>query len=82
MVDDLFKENIKLEEAAKLLKLKQSDATLPQGAAAASARESAGLQEHRPRGWTNDIDCYLRDGGYEQLKKALGDEAARTSSTR
>ena len=23
-------------------------------------------------GWTTDIDCYLRDGGYEQLKKALG----------
>jgi NADH-quinone oxidoreductase subunit F len=23
-------------------------------------------------GWTNDIDCYLRDGGYEELKKALG----------
>lgn len=23
-------------------------------------------------GWTTDIDCYLRDGGYEELKKALG----------
>ena len=23
-------------------------------------------------GWTNDIDCYLRDGGYQELKKALG----------
>ena len=23
-------------------------------------------------GWTIDIDCYLRDGGYEELKKALG----------
>ena len=22
-------------------------------------------------GWTNNIDCYLRDGGYEQLKQAL-----------
>ncbi|MHA3771154.1 NADH-quinone oxidoreductase subunit NuoF [Verrucomicrobiota bacterium sgz303538] len=22
-------------------------------------------------GWTNDIDCYLRDGGYEELKKAF-----------
>jgi NADH-quinone oxidoreductase subunit F len=22
-------------------------------------------------GWTTDIDCYLRDGGYEQLKQAL-----------
>ena len=22
-------------------------------------------------GWTNDIECYLRDGGYEQLKQAL-----------
>src|SRR5215469_14145826 len=23
-------------------------------------------------GWTVDIDCYLKDGGYEELKKALG----------
>jgi NADH-quinone oxidoreductase subunit F len=23
-------------------------------------------------GWTPDIDCYLKDGGYEELKKALG----------
>jgi NADH-quinone oxidoreductase subunit F len=23
-------------------------------------------------GWTTDIDCYLNDGGYEELKKALG----------
>ncbi len=23
-------------------------------------------------GWTPDIDCYLRDGGYAELKKALG----------
>jgi len=23
------------------------------------------------RAWTTDIDCYLRDGGYEQLKQAL-----------
>jgi NADH-quinone oxidoreductase subunit F len=22
-------------------------------------------------GWTTDIDCYLRDGGYEQLKQAM-----------
>jgi NADH-quinone oxidoreductase subunit F len=22
--------------------------------------------------WTNDIDCYLQDGGYEELKKAIG----------
>src|ERR1700760_1666557 len=22
--------------------------------------------------WTNDIDCYLQDGGYEDLKKAIG----------
>src|SRR5258707_14970770 len=22
-------------------------------------------------GWTTDIDCYLKDGGYEELKKVL-----------
>ena len=28
------------------------------------------------------IDCYLRDGGYEQLHKAIDDGARRPSSTR
>ncbi len=27
--------------------------------------------------WTPDIDCYLRHGGYEQLKKAIQDVAGR-----
>ena len=26
--------------------------------------------------WTTDIDCYLRDGGYEQLKQG-GDDVAQ-----
>ena len=36
------------------------------------------LQEHRlifkhidEPGYTNDIDCYIKHGGYEQLKKAV-----------
>jgi NADH-quinone oxidoreductase subunit F len=39
--------------------------------AAASFGTSPGLQNIRAPGWTSDIDCYLRDGGYEQLKQAL-----------
>lgn len=71
MVNDLFKENIKVEEAAKLLKLAKSDATTPRV-------QKPHPREHRlifknidRKGWTNDIKCYLRDGGYEDLKKAL-----------
>jgi NADH-quinone oxidoreductase subunit F len=39
--------------------------------AAASFGTPVGLQIVGRPGWTSDIDCYLRDGGYEQLKQAL-----------
>ena len=32
--------------------------------------------------WTTDIDCYLRDGGYEQLKASGQNDARRRSSTK
>ena len=71
MVDDLFKENIKPADAAKLLKLKQSDATTPVVRAPHPKEKRIVFKNIDREGWTNDIACYIRDGGYKQLKKAL-----------
>jgi NADH-quinone oxidoreductase subunit F len=72
MVDDLFKENINISQAADLLKLERSDATTMR-VAKPHPRERRMIFKNIDReGWSNDIDCYVRDGGYEQLKKALG----------
>src|SRR6266704_218562 len=35
------------------------------------SRTPFGLKNIGRTDWTTDIDCYLRDGGYEQLKQAL-----------
>ena len=71
MVDDLFKENIVLADAAKLLKLKRSDATLPKVLAPHPREKRIVFKNIDREGWTNDLDCYVKDGGYETLKKAL-----------
>ncbi|MEY5026939.1 MAG: NADH-quinone oxidoreductase subunit NuoF [Verrucomicrobiota bacterium] len=71
MVDDLFKENIRLEEAASLWQLTSSDATAPK-VKAPHPREHRLIFKNIDRaGWNNSIDAYLADGGYAQLKKAL-----------
>ena len=72
MVDDLLKENIKLEEAAQLLKLERSDATLPKVQAPHPREKRLVFKNIDREGWTNDMECFLREGGYEDLKKALG----------
>ncbi|MDB6153295.1 MAG: dehydrogenase [Chthoniobacteraceae bacterium] len=72
MVDDLFKENVKLSDAADLLHLQRSDATLPVVKAPHPREKRIVFKNIDTEGWTNDIDCYLRDGGYEELKKAFG----------
>ncbi|MEI9892776.1 MAG: NADH-quinone oxidoreductase subunit NuoF [Chthoniobacter sp.] len=71
MVDDCFKESVKIEDAAKLLKLKRSDATLPKIRQPHPREKRIVFKNIDRDGWTNDIDCYLNDGGYEQLKKAF-----------
>jgi NADH-quinone oxidoreductase subunit F len=71
MVDDNFKENIKLEDAAKLLKLERSDATLPKVLPPHPREKRLVFKNIDREGWTNDIECYLNDGGYAELKKAL-----------
>lgn len=71
MVDDLFKENIEIEKAADLLTLETSDATLPRVRPPHPRERRLVFKNIDREGYTNDIECYLRDGGYEQLKKAL-----------
>ncbi len=72
MVDDHFKENIKLSDAAKLLKLQRSDATLPKVLPPHPKEKRLVFKNIDREGWTNDIACYLKDGGYAELRKALG----------
>lgn len=71
MVNDAFQERVTPDRAAEMLTVETSTATLPK------------LREPHPRetrivfknvdrpGWTNDIACYLADGGYSELRKAL-----------
>jgi len=72
MVNDLFKEHVKAEEAAQLLKLERSDATLPKVLPPHPREKRLVFKNIDRDGWTNDIECFLREGGYEELKKALG----------
>jgi NADH-quinone oxidoreductase subunit F len=69
MVDDELIENVQPDEAALLLN-RNSKFEIPNSA--------PHPLEHRlifknigQAGYTPDIDCYLRHGGYEQLKKAI-----------
>lgn len=71
MVDDNFKENVKLEDAAKLLKLTRSDATMPRIRPPHPREKRVVFKNIDREGWTNDINCYLNDGGYKQLEQAM-----------
>ncbi len=71
MVDDKFRENIKLEDAAKLLRLERSDATMPKVLPPHPREKRIVFKNIDREGWTNDIECYLNDGGYAELRKAL-----------
>ncbi len=72
MVDDLFKENIKISEAASLLKLDRSDATHPPIHPVHPRERRLVFKNIDRQGWNDTIDTYLNDGGYADLKKALG----------
>jgi NADH-quinone oxidoreductase subunit F len=71
MVDDLLKETVKIDEASALLKLRESDATTPRVRKPHPREKRLVFKNIDRRGWTNDLDCYLKDGGYKDLKKAL-----------
>jgi NADH-quinone oxidoreductase subunit F len=71
MVDDLFREKIGLDEAEILLRVKNSDATRPKVLPPHPREKRLVFKNIDREGWTNDLACYERDGGYEDLKKAL-----------
>jgi NADH-quinone oxidoreductase subunit F len=69
MVGEQLHENVDAKSTANLLRNQTSDI---------NHQTSPHPLEHRliyknigRADWTADIDCYLRDGGYEQLKQAL-----------
>ena len=72
MVDDKFKESISLEKAADLLGLAQSDATIPKVLPPHPRERRLVFKNIDVAGYTPDIECYLKHGGYAELKKALG----------
>jgi NADH-quinone oxidoreductase subunit F len=72
MVNENFKENISLEKAAELLGVTSSDALKPQVKAPHACEKRLVFRNIDVAGYTPDIECYLRHGGYAELKKALG----------
>lgn len=68
MIDDDLHENIAPESAPDLLSRHSSPATHPPP----HPLERRMIFKNIGReGYTKDIDCYLRNGGYEQLKRAV-----------
>jgi NADH-quinone oxidoreductase subunit F len=71
MVDDNFKESVSLENAADLLGVTKSDATLPKVKAPHARERRLVFKNIDVEGYTPDIKCYTKNGGYKELKKAL-----------
>jgi NADH-quinone oxidoreductase subunit F len=71
LVNDNFKENISLDQAADLLGVTQSDATLPRIKPPHPREKRLVFKNIDVDGYTRDIECYLKHGGYAELKKAL-----------
>lgn len=69
MVDDLFKENVQLSDAASLLQLQKSDATTPVVRPPHPREKRIVFKNIDREGWKNDIGSYLQDGGYRRSKK-------------
>jgi len=69
MVNDELHENVLPENAGQILSNRSFGGPKPQSVHPLEDRlvfKNIGRE-----GWTTDIDCYLRDGGYEQLRKAV-----------
>jgi NADH-quinone oxidoreductase subunit F len=71
MVNDKFKEGIGLDQAAELLGLTTSDATLPKVKPPHPREKRLVFKNIDVKGYTPDLECYVKNGGYEDLKKAL-----------
>jgi NADH-quinone oxidoreductase subunit F len=69
MVNDELRQNVDPNSAADLF-LTQSSILNPQPSPHPLERMLVFKNINR-KDWTTDIDCYLRDGGYKQLKKAV-----------
>jgi NADH-quinone oxidoreductase subunit F len=82
MVGEQLYEKVNPESAADMIGNRPASANATAGKQSAIGNSELAWPPHpmehrlvyknigRP-GWTTDIDCYLRDGGYEQLKQAL-----------
>ena len=79
MIGEELRENVDVKSIADLLRNQTSNPP-EDGFAAANIKHQTSPHplEHRlvfknigREDWTTDIDCYLRDGGYEELKQAL-----------
>ena len=69
MVDDELRENVSVGKATSILsdrKPQIANRKLPHPLERRLIFKNIGREN-----WTTDIECYLRDGGYEQLKKAV-----------
>ncbi|HZE58757.1 MAG TPA: NAD(P)H-dependent oxidoreductase subunit E, partial [Chthoniobacterales bacterium] len=72
MVGEQLHEKVNPESAAELLGGRHSAIGNPKLAWPPHPLEHRLIYKNIGRpGWTSDIDCYLRGGGYEQLKQAL-----------
>jgi len=70
MVNDDLHENVDSDDAADLLHPQPSTFN-PQPSAPHPLERRMVFKNIGRKDWTTDIDCYLRDGGYKQLKKAV-----------
>ncbi|MEA3209394.1 MAG: NADH-quinone oxidoreductase subunit [Chthoniobacter sp.] len=71
MVDDLFREHVGPDEGEILIRQQISDATRKKVLPPHPREKRLVFKNIDRAGWTNDIECYLNDGGYEDLKKAF-----------
>src|SRR5205823_2693922 len=71
MLNDDFHENVKLDAINELLNNRESDAIKPK-LRPAHLREKRIVFANIDRdGWRNDIETYLNNGGYNELRTAV-----------
>ena len=71
MINDNFKENIKQGAEKELLKITESDAVKIKTHPVHPKETRLVFKNIDRKDWTNSLADYLKDGGYEDLKKAL-----------
>lgn len=77
MANDRFYENVTPDKASILFEENRpSDATLPKIRPPHPKESRLVFKNIDVDGYTNDIGCYMRHGGYEDLKKALAMQPA------